>query len=188
MKLLKTTTLIFCMMNCLLPLTHSSIQNQADCSVTNLNAITNVAQKISQNCTNKYVNLSTRGEATNPLLQFFTLIGYIKTMLEITQTYYENHSEEPTIRCKNCQKRLVPACIFFTSLTAIALRDIADGKNTYDQMKTILDEAVLVLPNQSPEEIKNFMVLRANDIKFPCSDCKTNFWESSPRNMPTTKN
>ncbi|MFA5306570.1 MAG: hypothetical protein WC365_03915 [Candidatus Babeliales bacterium] len=170
MKFCNVTILSFAAVSQLL-CTDASSKVQTDSVMANLDATLECAQKISQNVTTRSLTSQTQEQTFGTLLNFFTLVGYVKTMVDATQKYDALHKIETTLQCENCHKE-VSASVFFNSLTALALGDLADGKNTYNQMKSILDGSLQLLANGSAEEITSFMTQVAKDIGFPCPHCK----------------
>lgn len=155
-----------------------STHNQSNNIENNLNAIIETGEKVSSHAV---ILRSEEGPGAGLLLQFFMLMAYVKPMAEATKKYYDlAQQEEPSIICKNCSKMPMGAGTFFNSLTATALNDLAMGKNNFDQMKKILDESLEIVKNGSFEEVRNFMLITAEDIKFFCPHCKGYDWYKMP--------
>ncbi|MFH1831324.1 MAG: hypothetical protein ABH827_00835 [bacterium] len=134
-----------------------------------------IVQKVAQENTQMPTTPVTREANPNQLAQSFILAEYLKTILEMTLTYHENHAQEPEVTCINCQKKLSSG-VFFTGIAGMALHDFVERKNNYEYMKKNLDKSIELLSSGSPDEITEFMLQVANEVHFPCTKCHTNSW------------
>jgi len=112
MKFIKKIIFLICTTPILQSLNTLYAHDNFDLYKTNLKALCEIVQKIS-NADTKFITPNSSSNTKAPTLQqFFMLAGYVEPILEIMKAYHESGKEEPCIICKSCKKGFI-ATIFF---------------------------------------------------------------------------
>ena len=110
-------------------------------------------------------------------LAVYTLVSYLSLLGDAYKKYMQHANIEPKITCKSCKQKQLDLGEFEGALVGKGLKDLAGGLETFEKSKKNLDGCMHVLSHGSYQAIVDYMVLIANEIKYPCSLCHDALWE-----------
>lgn len=101
----------------------------------------------------------------------FSIIDYLSLFTQAHEQYLQKNNVEPKITCHKCSDKLLDLGEFCGSLVGIALKDMVNGKNNFNETKTILDGCLNVIFSGSCSDIINYMIRISNETKQACPGC-----------------
>ena len=85
--------------------------------------------------------------SNNPIVQNSSnIMAYLPLLVKAQEDYLKkNNNSEPTITCKNCTKNRLNMSDFGGNLIGKSMKDVIEGQNNFEQIKSFLDEFLKML-------------------------------------------
>ena len=103
-------------------------------------------------------------------------IQYLDELQTASQYFEQKYNDEPRFQCAACkEKKLSYGEIVGWAIGRLA-QDVAD-ENKFNTTKKVLIEMIEGLFQLTPDELLDFMLNMANDLRGCCSHCRANHWQ-----------
>lgn len=109
----------------------------------------------------------------------FSAAAYLPLFMHAEEEYLKKNKIEPEIKCKNCTTRRLSMSEFWGGLVGKAIKDVVEGKDSFDKAKLILDGFLKAVSEGFHTDIINYMLKIVSETKQVCSHCHSSSWEQT---------